>query len=1395
MKNPPPSVKLKQKMEELKSRIKKAEQYKEEIISTVQKLVLSLRGRKITYTEYHEKLNTFFNNKSPESWIEYYNNQIELCRHQLQNCEKEIKKETRKALIKKASPFIVILCVLILLLISIIKFLETPILLAPAGPAQPGGIVDLRAQTCAEQNNQGIQNSFSESCEGVYPNSCSLSGDRLSCLDRISETAINSKSGTVSAYGGVRIESFNNLIVNCDIIDQVILYYKFWCSSQKCKIGQHVCTVGVDANGGASWTNSIIACSNTEPSGILSLDVTNSEAWSCSNFFTPSGERAIAKAQAQKIGGTGSDNWNFDALYFQVFYSDLTLPSITISSIGGDSLSPYSINDNTPEAIITTNENADCRASLLDESYADMANDIDCTGDGTTSHTCQFIAPIPDSVSQEMHFACRDIAGNENSQLNNLDTTVEIDTLPPLQSAHNPPLSSTINTNSQTITFITNEIGDCRASLLDESYADMANDIDCTGDGTTSHSCSISGLSPGPVTIYIACQDDTEVSPNQDTIATNQHIDYTVDATLLQGWPVTLPDVGYHTWSSPAVADIDNDGILEVIITDTDDTANSFLHVLNSVGSPKTGFPVAGGHDESSPAVANIVGDPNLEIFVGYDSPSWLVAYSSDGTAVPGFPPISASSENHNHGTPTLIDIDAPNADGIEILIPGHLISNFWVFTPTGADKTGWPQPTRGIQAVSAAVANVDADPEMEIFAALFDGIYGYNYDGTLLSGWPVFYPANTDVWSLPALGDIDGDGAVEFMIHLKTETGASETSRVFAYNTDGTDVTGFPVTIVPVGNPTIDSNDLIMSSVALGDVNGDGIPEIIVGGFNGQVHVINGLGSSLPGWPQTTGSQVVSSAVIADIDGDADMEIIIGANDERLYAWHHDGTSVSGFPKLLDGKIKSSPSIADLNSNGFTDIIVATENKVLYAFSTTGSYSPSNIEWATLQHDFQRTGLYQAPNIPPTITSIDTSFSPLTLSAGTTKDVVFQFTAEDLDGASDLNDATATATFSRAGETDRMDPLCTFILETLPNQRTYQCTITMQYYDDDGLWDITASIQDNSGTQGQGTETFTVNLLQDISISPALINFPTLVQGSTNIQSLANTQITNNGNFNTPTDGFVSIIASNLVGETNPAEFIPASNFKAVGSSQAGTVCLSGTSLAHATATQIPSISLPRGQAGSNIETITYCLTQVPGVISPQFYSATQTAGSPWTITLLAAPLLIRRKKKKQAIDKNNLLSILDEKLKDNYNITLNELLTTVKKIKEEKEILTIPISIFNQKISPAESLCKYLKENKNLAYSQISKLINRNQRTLWINYRNARRKNKDKFKISKEKQIQIPVDIFSDRRLSILESLILHLKEKGMKNSEISKMLNKDIRNVWTFYSRAMIKLKRKN
>ena len=52
----------------------------------------------------------------------------------------------------------------------------------------------------------------------------------------------------------------------------------------------------------------------------------------------------------------------------------------------------------------------------------------------------------------------------------------------------------------------------------------------------------------------------------------------------------------------------------------------------------------------------------------------------------------------------------------------------------------------------------------------------------------------------------------------------------------------------------------------------------------------------------------------------------------------------------------------------------------------------------------------------------------------------------------------------------------------------------------------------------------------------------------------------------------------------------------------------------------------------------------------------------------------------------------------------------------------------------------------------------------------------------------IVIPSSIFQDRELSVLEAMVEYFKEKkGMKYSEIARLLNRDDRTIWTSYKRA--------
>ena len=142
--------------------------------------------------------------------------------------------------------------------------------------------------------------------------------------------------------------------------------------------------------------------------------------------------------------------------------------------------------------------------------------------------------------------------------------------------------------------------------------------------------------------------------------------------------------------------------------------------------------------------------------------------------------------------------------------------------------------------------------------------------------------------------------------------------------------------------------------------------------------------------------------------------------------------------------------------------------------------------------------------------------------------------------------------------------------------------------------------------------------------------------------------------------------------------------------------------------------------------------------------------------------------------------------KVKRKYNLSTPELITKI----EEKEVV-VPVVIFNNNLSSLESVVKYLKENLNLATKEIAKLLNRNEKTIYQAYSSSKEKLQEEFK-EEESKFYIPISILRERKLGVLESIVKFLHEvPKLKFSEISRLIQRDQRTIWTAYSRANKKL----
>jgi hypothetical protein len=234
----------------------------------------------------------------------------------------------------------------------------------------------------------------------------------------------------------------------------------------------------------------------------------------------------------------------------------------------------------------------------------------------------------------------------------------------------------------------------------------------------------------------------------------------------------------------------------------------------------------------------------------------------------------------------------------------------------------------------SIVLGDLDGDGDLDVVAGNLGGVNKlYLNDGTanpfagLTTGVPI--GTDADATTSIALGDVDGDGDQDLIVGNTGELN-------MLYLNDGTsDPFGDLTTGIPIGTDA-DAT----TSIVLGDVDGDGDQDLVVGN-TGELNMLYlNDGSSDPfaglttGIPIGTDVDATTSVALGDVDGDGDQDLVVGNMGELNMLYLNDGTSdpfgslTTGTPVGMDTDATTSVALADIDSDRDLDIVVGNDGE-----------------------------------------------------------------------------------------------------------------------------------------------------------------------------------------------------------------------------------------------------------------------------------------------------------------------------------------------------------------------------------------------------------------------------------------------------------------------------------
>ena len=197
--------------------------------------------------------------------------------------------------------------------------------------------------------------------------------------------------------------------------------------------------------------------------------------------------------------------------------------------------------------------------------------------------------------------------------------------------------------------------------------------------------------------------------------------------------------------------------------------------------------------------------------------------------------------------------------------------------------------------------------------------------------GWPV--ATGSPINSTPTAVDVRGTGKTDVFIGSGIAAGGNKCP---GGGTTAIDPSGAVRWHNVATDPLCGSNTAFHSTFAVGDITGSGVPSATIGALGLEMPSYSAVtGGMNPGWPYYTDDTVFSSPALADVNGDGIPDVIVGGDSSPGGPIDHRGglvRAVTGGGQTLwqfftDDIVRSSPAVGDITGTGHPSIVFGTGN------------------------------------------------------------------------------------------------------------------------------------------------------------------------------------------------------------------------------------------------------------------------------------------------------------------------------------------------------------------------------------------------------------------------------------------------------------------------------------